>query len=180
MKKKLSWLLIVGLLLALVACQGQGGDVPDANATEPGATEPTDRPTLTSEPTPEAAATDGPATELTINLDELFVLPAGASALVAGTDLRLTFTQVVEDSRCPTDVDCVWAGRALVEMEVQLGAAAAQTIVFDTDTTATERMDTVQVNGYTIHLQSLDPYPQTADAPIPFADYQATIVVSQP
>jgi len=169
--KKMIWMLMGLLMMLTVACQG--GD-----AGEPNANEPTARPTPTSEPAIEP--TDEPITELTMSLDEPFALPAGESVMVAGTELRLTFTQVTEDSRCPTDVDCVWAGRAVVEMEVQLGAAAAQTIIFDTDTSGAELLNTVQVNGYTIHLQSLDPYPQTADAPIPFADYQAIIVVSQP
>ncbi len=160
--KKLIYLF--SLVLLLVACQG--GD-----AGEPTAEEPTSMPITPSEPTIEGV--------LTMNLHEPFALPAGESVSVAATDLRVTFTNVVEDSRCPTDVECFWTGRAVVEMEVQAGTDAPQTITFDTNPAPTELRDTIEVAGYSIHLQSLDPYPKTPD-PISFADYVATVVVSQP
>ena len=158
--KKLIYLF--SLVLLLVACQG--GD-----AGEPTAEAPTTVPTTPSEPTTEGT--------LTMNLNEPFALPAGESVFVADTGLRLTFTNVVEDSRCPTDVACVWTGRAVVEMEVQSGTESPQTITFDTNPAPTELRDTITVAGYAIHLQSLDPYPKTPD-PIPLADYVATLIVT--
>ncbi|MCL4870576.1 MAG: hypothetical protein KJ063_16560 [Anaerolineae bacterium] len=163
--KKLTWLWV--FLFFLVACQG--GD-----AGEPNPAASTVRPTPSSEPT------DEPETELTLNLNEPFALSAGKSVVVAGTELRLTFTKVVEDSRCPTEVTCVWAGQAVIEIMVQMGESAPQSITFSTNPISTELHDTIELSGYTIHLQSLDPYPQSSDTPIPFEDYQAILVVSQP
>lgn len=162
--QKLIYLLTLGLLL--VACQG--GDV-----GEPGTDEATATLTATVEPTLQVPQAEE------VNLGEPFVLQAGKTVTVVGTGMQLTFTAVVEDSRCPTDVECFWTGRAVVEMEVQAGDDAPQTITFDTNPAPTELRDTIEVAGYSIHLQSLDPYPKTPD-PIPFADYQATLVVSQP
>lgn len=156
--KKLIVLFV--LMFLLVACQG-------GNANEPSAEEPTAMPTSTTEP----------GTELTLNLNEPFALPAGETVGVADTGLYLTFTNVVEDSRCPTDVECFWTGRAVVEMEVQAKDDTPQTITFDTNPAPSELRDTIAVAGYAIHLQSLDPYPKTPD-PISFADYVATVIVT--
>lgn len=46
-------------------------------------------------------------------------LAPGESATVES--LRLRFDEVVTDSRCPTDVDCVWAGLAEVAVTVASG-----------------------------------------------------------
>jgi hypothetical protein len=47
-----------------------------------------------------------------------FSLPVGKTAAINGSGTRLTFHQVREDSRCPTDVVCVWAGDARIEVTV--------------------------------------------------------------
>lgn len=164
--KKIHWLFLLVMLLGIVACQG--GDVAETDVVDATVTSPTP-----VEPTPE------PETELTMNLNEPFVLPAGASVQVTGTDLRLTFSAVVEDSRCPTMVSCFWTGRAVVDIEVQIGEDTSQTITFDTNPAPTELLDTVDVNGYTVHLESLDPYPEHPDNPIPFEAYTATLIVSE-
>ncbi len=31
-------------------------------------------------------------------------------------DIKITFLRVIEDSRCPKDVDCVWAGQAKIRI----------------------------------------------------------------
>lgn len=62
------------------------------------------------------------------------VLRSGAPLLVAPGDsiavqdsaVRLRFAGVVEDSRCPREVTCVWAGRAVVEIEATVGEDGPQ------------------------------------------------------
>ena len=43
-------------------------------------------------------------------------LALGASGSLDG--LALSFDEVIEDSRCPADVECVWEGRALVGLTI--------------------------------------------------------------
>ncbi len=59
---------------------------------------------------PSANLEDGGDPPVTVTLSR------GDTALVAG--IPLTFTVVLEDSRCPVDVVCVWAGNAAVELAV--------------------------------------------------------------
>src|SRR6476646_1224216 len=47
-----------------------------------------------------------------------FNLAVGKSATISDTDYRITFNRVTEDSRCPVDVQCVWAGDAKIELTI--------------------------------------------------------------
>jgi len=49
------------------------------------------------------------------------VLGYGQEAAVRGTVLRVSFGQVLSDSRCPVDVVCVWQGNAEVELGIRAG-----------------------------------------------------------
>lgn len=53
-----------------------------------------------------------------VGLDREFRLALGQVAELEGTNLRVEFEAVPEDSRCPPWAYCVWAGDALVELEV--------------------------------------------------------------
>jgi hypothetical protein len=49
---------------------------------------------------------------------ETFSLPVGKTATINGSGTRITFRELREDSRCPTDVTCVWAGDAKIEITI--------------------------------------------------------------
>ena len=53
---------------------------------------------------------------ITATPDQTFSLPVGKTAAVAGSPSRITFTRVTEDSRCPINAVCVWAGDAKIEL----------------------------------------------------------------
>lgn len=52
-----------------------------------------------------------------------FELAPGGFATVSGTMLIVSFRNIVADSRCPTDVVCVWAGSASADLRVDLSDA---------------------------------------------------------
>jgi hypothetical protein len=52
-----------------------------------------------------------------ISLDVEFQLSLGQVAELAGSELRIEFEAVPEDSRCPPWALCFWAGDARVELE---------------------------------------------------------------
>ena len=63
----------------------------------------------------------GGATEpenVQVRLGTDFQLALGQVAELEGSNLRLEFEAVPEDSRCPPWAYCFWAGDALVELEV--------------------------------------------------------------
>ena len=46
--------------------------------------------------------------------ERAFELQLGHQTAVAGTPFLITFAGVIEDSRCPENAQCVWAGRLVV------------------------------------------------------------------
>jgi hypothetical protein len=44
---------------------------------------------------------------------------AGLNQTAVIGDVRIRPLELLQDSRCPADVDCVWAGRLVVRVEVQ-------------------------------------------------------------
>ncbi len=120
-------------------------------------------------------------------LDEDFVLPFGETATLQDVGLQLTFTEVVKDSRCPTDVQCVWSGIVDVRLTARLPPQPTEEFVLGgtTDSEGNVLGPVVEASGptgawyagYTITLKQVTPYPQHANETIPFEDYAVTLVV---
>lgn len=104
---------------------------------------------------------------------EEFVLKAGTEA-VAGGGLLVRFDEVLEDSRCPKGVDCLWAGNAKIRLTVRSG-----------DDCGTLRLNTAVApreaiwNGMNFSLVKLDPYPASG-VEIKPSEYIATVSVTRP
>jgi hypothetical protein len=112
-------------------------------------------------------------------LDQAFALGGGQDAVLRGQNLGLRFTDVLEDSRCPTDVECFWTGQARIAVAVEPAGSPSTTVEFNTNPAPGQTVNTASAAGYTITLESLDPYPTTPDDPISFEDYRATLLVQK-
>jgi hypothetical protein len=149
-------------------------NIPLGSDFEPGATYTVQVNDVTETLVAQSAAADlGP---VSATLDDPFQLEVGQTALLEAQGISVEFLEIVEDSRCPMGVECVWAGQALIlvrvsgegdaqELTLQLGPADSVTGVYD---------------SYLFEFLALDPYPQAPDqdAP-PQPAYTATLVVSQ-
>ena len=103
------------------------------------------------------------------------VLQYGQSSQVR-SDLRVTFGQVVDDSRCPASVTCVWQGNGAIRLDITTGRGA-QSVTLNTAGASTFPRE-ASAAGYTFTLLQLDPQRQTTDA-IPSQQYRATIRVTR-
>jgi hypothetical protein len=56
--------------------------------------------------------------ETKVSLGQEFSLYMGETADMEGEELQIRFLDVVEDSRCPTGVTCVWEGRVSCMVEI--------------------------------------------------------------
>ena len=109
-------------------------------------------------------------------LNEEFTLAPGQTASVNGTNVRLTFERVKEDSRCPTDVTCIWEGDAIVVLKVRVEAAE---VTREVHTQGGEpRSRKAPAGDYVVTLVRLDPVPRSTD-PIEPSAYRATLVVGR-
>ncbi len=60
----------------------------------------------------------GRDTRLEASLGQEFSLSVGQSAVIRGENLEIKFEGVTEDSRCPRNVVCVWAGRVICAIQI--------------------------------------------------------------
>jgi hypothetical protein len=70
--------------------------------------------------------------------------------------LRIKFV-AVEDSRCPRDVECIWAGNAKVTIKVTNRNGRTETFDLNTNTGS----KTARFGGYEIRLGNVSPYPRS-------------------
>ncbi|MCV0367318.1 MAG: hypothetical protein K5798_08685 [Nitrosopumilus sp.] len=107
-------------------------------------------------------------------LDSPFTLKIGDTAKI-DSELQLTVLDAVGDSRCPSDVTCVWEGAVSVQVnlikdDLDLGN---HTILLG------ENGDDKQIfDGYFVKLITVEPYPSST-TPIKSSDYVMTFLVSK-
>jgi hypothetical protein len=107
------------------------------------------------------------------DLGETFVLAPGESVRIEGTAVTLRFAGVLGDSRCPADAVCIQGGDAIVRIELQSGAGAAEPRDLHTGSLAP-----VRYQDLTVTLVLLEPYPFSA-SPIAPDDYRASLRVTR-
>ena len=127
----------------------------------------------------------GCSTALNLNFTENQTMPrvgkefqirVGQQLKFDGGDFAVKFTRVVQDSRCPSDVNCVWAGNAQVSLE-WIADKCPTAVTLNTNPTP-EAGDESKVGGFRIKLIKLDPYPHTEKKISP-SDYTATLAVTK-
>ena len=94
----------------------------------------------------------------------------------AKENLTLKFVAILEDSRCPEGVQCVWAGNARIELAVT--KAGEDTTSLELNTNDRYPVE-AQYFDYTITLIDLKPYPKAAEQ-IDIENYTATIEIQKP
>lgn len=78
--------------------------------------------------------------------------------------MNVTFKGISEDSRCPKDVNCIWAGVAVAEVEVMGTATRPMTLsLASLDNKGRNYHQSADFNGYTITLTEVNPYPASAE-----------------
>lgn len=84
-------------------------------------------------------------------------LREGQQKTVPGSRVKVRFLSVVEDSRCPADVQCIWAGNAKIRVKVSVQGGETRILELNTNTKAAGN----NVDAYAINLVSLTPYPRS-------------------
>jgi hypothetical protein len=114
-------------------------------------------------------------TNIESNLDSEFILQINQSAEIKSEDITVTFLNVTSDSRCPSDVTCIWQGQAGIELDVQKGEEeSAISLSIGGDSSPEESI----FNSYLIQLVDLSPYPISTKNIQP-EDYTATIKITK-
>jgi hypothetical protein len=125
--------------------------------------------------TPVSPVVGGVTATIEASLARDFVLGPGQAASIEGTSVAVLFRSVTADSRCPVDVQCVWAGDAAVLVTVSSGSAGDERDA--TLHTGLEPKATT-VGGDEIRLTGVEPAPHSG-TPIPPSSYRVTLRVTR-
>ena len=91
--------------------------------------------------------------------EDKITLRVGQQKSAMGGDLKIKFVRVIEDSRCPKNVNCIWAGNAKVELKVTGRDGTTKTIVVNTMGNLTNGPSAGKFDSYAINLVGLTPEP---------------------
>ncbi len=114
-----------------------------------------------------------PAVVKEAQLDQPFTLFVRQKAQIG--DLQIRFVGVPEDSRCPEDVTCIWAGNAKIVLGLSLKGNPDETVL---TLNSTLNPQEALYKGYRIRFVSLKPTPLSGRTINP-AEYRVTLIVSQ-
>lgn len=109
-----------------------------------------------------------------INMNKEFTLSAKQKGYLKTGKITIEFISVLEDSRCPVDVDCVWAGSAKIQIKVSKGKAAAE--IFELNTNLEPQF--IKFQGYKIELTGLTPVPKS-DVDMKSVKYTASFKIEK-
>jgi hypothetical protein len=118
-----------------------------------------------------SAASAGPGNVL---IDREFSLGIGQAVNVEGEKLVIKFKAVLEDSRCPVNVVCVWAGNGKVEFEILDIDGQNKTIILNTE----EEPKAVTLKVHKLSLISLNPS-RVDGVSISPGDYSVTLLLEK-
>ncbi|MFH1296378.1 MAG: hypothetical protein ABIJ04_03790 [Bacteroidota bacterium] len=112
---------------------------------------------------------------LWVRLNEEFYLSIGQRAFIAGENLEVRFKEVIEDSRCPTGVTCIWAGRVSCVIELAHTGSAYRMVL--TESGLTDEYTRERYEGYELAFH-VTPYPE-AGKKIAKDTYRLHLIISK-
>ena len=109
-----------------------------------------------------------------IRLGQEFDLKINQEAAIEGEGLAVVFESVLEDSRCPEGVDCVWSGNAKIRIRSSKQKHAPARVELNTNVgpKSSSYLD------YEINLVVLKPRPK-ADKPVQPNEYKAALIITK-
>lgn len=111
------------------------------------------------------------ATTRSVAPEETFTLRVDESARVDVCDFTIRVIDVRNDSRCPVDATCVWAGDAAIELEITARGRSERIVRSLADDAAS--------GACAIRIAGLSPQPRQGHA-IDRDDYRVALIVSGP
>ena len=123
------------------------------------------------------AAPDGQTSDA--KLGSQFQLKINQTALVRTANVTVTFLNVTGNSRCPSDVVCVWQGQVTVKVKIMKDNQGMA--IFDLTAGAGDNngsLSSKRSGKFYIRLGSVEPYPKS-NSTISYSDYLASMIVSK-
>lgn len=111
----------------------------------------------------------------TVSLGDRFSLAVGQSASIDGEDLAIKFIDVIADSRCPSDVVCIWQGEVACLVEITYSGTGQQMVL--TYPGLTQEPSEAEFSSYQFAF-SVEPYPE-AGKEIEKSEYRLNLLITK-
>jgi hypothetical protein len=124
-----------------------------------------------------AGCTQLESTIIPVDLDDPFQLKINQVGLIKSENVKIVFVNITEDSRCPSDVECVWEGQATILINI----IKNKQVLGEFNLTSREGFDELAIkeyDGYSIELMIVEPYPISTQK-IDRSEYTATFIVTK-
>ena len=92
-----------------------------------------------------------------LGFEALVELELGQSTYIDDADFVLEFTKVLEDSRCPINVQCVWAGNARIVVTISDQPDGTPPLAVELDSAFNMERTAILENGTGISLVAIGP-----------------------
>ncbi len=103
------------------------------------------------------------------------VIKAHLGRLINFGEIELKLKEVVSDSRCPSDVHCIWAGEITLKVDVYKNGRFFKEKTISLSSGKNSVTDIYSTESYGIKAVSVTPYPQTKEGKIRLEDYVLNI-----
>ncbi|PHM10191.1 hypothetical protein [Nostoc sp. 'Peltigera malacea cyanobiont' DB3992] len=107
-----------------------------------------------------------------------FYLKYGKTAYLPTENIEIKFSKVIQDSRCPSDVTCIWQGQVIIGLDIIKNGKQVSTLML-TLVPGRDALPIQFLDKYSVTLIGVSPYPNSKKT-IALKDYIAKIVVSKP
>ncbi|MFC2063160.1 hypothetical protein ACFLS8_04390 [Chloroflexota bacterium] len=114
--------------------------------------------------------------DIEADLGQEFSLAIGQKAQIADENLKISFKEVGEDSRCARDVTCLWEGRVVCLLEITKDGVLNEITLTQPGLTDQAAQETHRGYSFTFKVE---PYPEKADKQIRSSEYRLLLTLNQ-
>ena len=111
------------------------------------------------------------------DLGKQFYLKVGQTESVEPGNIQVKLIKVTDDSRCPSDVTCIWAGEVKVVLNITIDGEDSGETILTLGANNNDDQNVKNIGGYYVKVIAVNPYPATTKT-IEQSDYIATLIVN--
>jgi len=113
-----------------------------------------------------------------VEIGQPFDLKIGQTAYFESSGITIRFANITEDSRCPSDVTCIWEGQVSTLVSFSDSKSSSNFTLTLRGSGSADNSSKKAFNGYELRLVDVQPYP-TSKQKISPSDYTARFILSK-
>jgi len=111
------------------------------------------------------------------DLGKQFYIRVGQTESVEPGNIQVKLIKVTDDSRCPSDVTCIWAGEVKVVLNVTIDGQGSGETILTLGANNNDDQNVKNIGGYYVKVIAVNPYPVSTKI-IGQSDYIVTLIVN--